>query len=136
MMLSQLLALLAAVGVFLLVFGAGRYAVQQLYMSREAVLARKAALYADFNRYVQENGISGDDAQAIERWTEEQRSVSIVTYREEDLGEALPVLEDALSRFYGRLYPMRFADGAYRIAIVDSSEESELWLTADRKCVV
>lgn len=130
MLLSQLLALLVAAGVFLLIFGASRYVIKNVYMSRESVLARKAALYADFNGYVQQNRVIGSDTAAIERWARQQRSVSIVAYREEDLGQALPVLEEALSREYGRLYPMRFADGPYRIAISDSSEVSELWLTA------
>ena len=130
MLLSQGLALLAATLVFLLIYGVGRYAVQNLYMSRESVSARKAALYADFNRYVQANAVNGDDAAAIARWEATQRSVSIVAYREEDLGQSTPVVEEALGRVYGRLYPIRFADGPYRIAIADSSQDSELWLTA------
>lgn len=123
MLLSQLLALLVAAAVFFAVYGFGRWSVENIYMSPESISSRKAAIYAEFNTYVTSNNVSGHDTAAIARWTGQRRAVNILVYREDELNNS--VAAQLLAAQYGRLYPMRFADGQYRIAISDTSQERE-----------
>ena len=132
MLLSQLLAAAAAALVFLLVGAAGRYALENIYLSPESVAARQAALYAEFNGYVSQYNLAGTDTAAITRWSREHHYVTVLVYAEEELensgtasgsvGSGQALLPDGQ---LGRLYPMRFSDGSYQIAIVDSSEDRE-----------
>ncbi len=133
MLLSQLVALTAAALVFFAVSGSGRYAVEHIYMSPESVASRKAAIYAKFNSYVTTNLVAGSDTAAIARWTRQHDYVTILIYQNEEVsarvsggrvsgGNLSPMPETQ----YGKLYPMRFADGMYQIAIGDSSQTREL----------
>lgn len=132
-----LLAALIAGLVFLGIYGVGNLAVEEIYMSPEAVSARKADIYSRFNAYVSANNINGTDSAAVARWTVDNQYVTILIYKGRDLnmsvseGQVRP--SDKLDSFepiqysnqYGKLYPMRFADGEYHIAIGDSSQSRE-----------
>ncbi len=133
MILSQLFALAVAALVFFAVSGSGRYAVEHIYMSPESVASRKAAIYSELNSYVTVNLISGNDTAAIARWTRQHDYVTIILYQDEAVSARVSGGRVANSNFspmpesqYGRLYPMRFADGVYQIAIGDSSQNREL----------
>ena len=133
MLLSQLLALAAAALVFFAVSGSGRYAVEHIYMSQESVASRKAAIYSQFSSYVTTNLVSGNDTAAIARWTRQHDYVTILIYQNEAVSARVSggrVANTSLSPMpetqYGKLYPMRFADGVYQIAIGDSSQNREL----------
>ncbi|MBR0040644.1 MAG: HAMP domain-containing histidine kinase [Oscillospiraceae bacterium] len=135
MLFAALLALLLAVGVFFAAYGIGSYFIEKVYMSSEAVSARKAQIYTDFNIYVRQNNLSGTDSAAIARWTAEHEDVTIIVTGgggnySVRRGQEAPVnnqISDLIqiAEIYGKLYPMRFADGEYQIAIGDSSQTRE-----------
>lgn len=135
MLFAALLALLLAVGVFFAAYGIGNYFIEKVYMSSEAVSARKAQIYTDFNVYVRQNKLAGTDSAAIARWTAKHDYVTIiVTGGGGDYsvwrGEEAPVSSQIsdlvqIAGIYGKLYPMRFSDGEYQIAIGDSSQNHE-----------
>ena len=134
MLVSQVLALAVAVSVFFAVYGSGRYAVEHIYMSAESVASRKAAIYSEFSSYVTANLVAGYDTAAIARWTRQHNYVTILIYQNEDLSARVsggrvannPGPSPQPDSQYGKLYPMRFADGVYEIAIGDSSQNREL----------
>ncbi len=135
MLFAALLALLLAVGVFFTAYGIGGYFIDKVYMSAESVSARKAQIYTDFNIYVRRNNLSGTDSAAIARWTATRDDVTIIVTGgggnySVRRGEEAPVnsqISDLvqIAGIYGKLYPMRFADGEYQIAIGDSSQNRE-----------
>lgn len=135
MLFAALLALLLAVGVFYAAYAVGNHFIDTVYMSSESVSARKAQIYTDFNVYVRQNGLAGTDSAAIARWTAERDYVTIIVTGGAGnysvrRGQEAPVnnqLSDLvqIAGIYGKLYPMRFADGEYQIAIGDSSQNRE-----------
>ena len=126
-----LLSALCAGAVYLLTYSLGSWALQELYMSPEARSARQAEIYSEFYRYVTDNHINGDNADAVTAWTREHPYVSIQVYADEELSGRTanaPGQTSARRSYavaYGRLYPMRFADGLYRVAISDTSNVRE-----------
>ena len=135
MLFAALLALLLAVGVFFAAYGIGSYFIDKVYMSAEAVSARKAQIYTDFSVYVRRNNLSGTDSAAIARWTASRDDVTIIVTGgggnySVRRGVEAPVSNQIndlvqIAGIYGKLYPMRFADGDYQIAIGDSSQNRE-----------
>ena len=135
MLFAILLALLLAVGVFFAAYEIGNYFIDSVYMSSDSVAARKAQIYTDFNVYVRRNKLAGTDSAAIARWTSERENVTIIVTgggRNYSVrrGEESPVnnqISDLvqIAGIYGKLYPMRFADGEYQIGIGDSSQNRE-----------
>ncbi len=135
--LFVLLSLLCGVLAYFAVFWMGTLFVDRFYMSADSVAARRAAIYTDFNRYVSSGGISGNDADALERYLREKDSVSILIYSAEELD--IPSVRHLAGRdsgmqsvdppkrsgISGRLYPLRFADGIYYISITDYSRARE-----------
>ena len=135
MLIALLAALLLAVGVYFISYSIGSYFIDNVYMSSESVSARKAQIYTDFNRYVRQNELSGTDSAAIARWTAEHEYVTIVVTglgrnysvrrgHEEPVSRQVSELVE-IAGVYGKLYPMRFSDGDYQIAIGDSSQTRE-----------
>ncbi len=129
-----LLALLAASLVYLGAYRVGSWALEEIYMSPESRAARQAEIYSDFYRYVSLNQVAGTDELAVSAWTGEHPYVTILIYEDESanqrVGAQLPAPSASFGRLrysssYGRLYPLRFADRLYRIAIVDSSNVRE-----------
>ena len=107
----------------------GSVFIRDSYMSEESVNRRKARLYADFSRYVSAQGISGRDTAAVARWTAGHEYVTIFLFstgREQQLyagGKLDPDLHGGYDpQVHGRLYPIRFSDGLYQVAIGDNSE--------------
>ena len=135
MLFAALIALLLAVGVFFAAFGIGSHFIDKVYMSPESVAARQAQIYTDFNVYVRRNGLAGTDSAAIARWTAKRDDVTIIVTGgggnySVRRGEESPVSNQIsdlvqIAGIYGKLYPMRFSDGAYQIAIGDSSQNRE-----------
>ena len=103
--------------------------IRDRYMSAESVSRRKASIYAELNRFVSSQGVSGRDTATVARWTASHEYVTIFLFsagREQQLYAG--GRQDAGSapsydpRLHGQLYPIRFADGVYQVAIDDSSE--------------
>ncbi len=137
LLLAALLSLLCAMAAYLAVYGIATLFVNRYYMSTDAVAARKAAIYTDFNRFVQNGRITGNDAEALQRFLATEEYASVTVYSTEDL--AIPSVSRlssqsqglqsyapaGLSSATGVLYPMRFADGLYYISIADNSRVRE-----------
>lgn len=147
MLLSLLLALVCALAVFFAVCQIGRSAVDNIYMSHENISARKAAIYSDFNSYVVANRIAGWDTAAIDRWSVKRDYIDIYVYKQPETVSSTPsgsAPSNAMQNIvtpernvsyasqytgqYGKLYPMRFSDGQYQIAINDTSNLREIGL--------
>ncbi len=135
MLFAALLALALAVGVFFLAYGVGNYFIDKIYMSSDSVSARKAQIYTDFNVFVRRNNLAGTDSAAIAGWTANRENVTIIVAGRNGQysvrrGEQAPVnnqISDLIeiAGIYGKLYPMRFSDGEYQIAIGDNSQAHE-----------
>ncbi len=137
MLRTMLLSLLCAVAVFFAARLLGGLFIERVYMSTSAVEARKSEIYKSFSAYVAQNHISGNDRTAVARWTEEYEYVTILIYKGSDLNmRAYDGKADPASNIqnyermqyaseFGKLYPMRFADGVYQIAISDKSVNGE-----------
>ena len=135
MLFAALVAMLLAVGVFFAAYGIGNHFIDTVYMSPDAVSERKAQIYTDFSIFVRQNHLSGTDSAAIARWTDKRDYVTIIVTGgggnySVRRGEEAPVnsqISDLIqiAGIYGKLYPMRFADGEYQIAIGDSSQNHE-----------
>ena len=136
MLYMILLSFLCAAAVYFLAYGIGSYALRELYMSPEARSARLAEIYSEFYEFVNENQLKGTDTEAVAHWTREHPYVTILIYENEDAnrtGNRTPAPNSGTgsgerlqyNSQYGRLYPMRFADGTYRIAIGDGSNVRE-----------
>jgi len=133
MLYMVLCSLFIAVAVYLSVYGLSSLALNRIYMSPESVAARQAEIYADFSRYVTANRVAGSDENAVTGYPGNDAYTTILIYRDEDLpplssGGGAPYSNANRLQYaseYGRLYPMRFADGVYHIAIGDNSQVHE-----------
>ena len=137
MLLSMAIALAAAIAVFFTMNSAGRLIVDRIYMSTEAVSARKADIYKQFNGYVTANHISGNDSVAVGSWTREHDYITILVFKGHNLslraqggrGEPAETITNMDSMKYntqyGKLYPIKFSDGSYQIAIIENSQTRE-----------
>ena len=115
--------------VFLALTQLGSVLIRDRYMSSDAVNRRKARLYADFSRYVSAQGVSGRDTAAVARWTASHDYVTIFLFaagHEQQLyagGKLDPENHSGYDpQVHGRLYPIRFSDGLYQVAIGDNSQ--------------
>ena len=126
----NLIGLVLGVLLYLLLTALGNLLVDRVYMSTEQVNRRKAQIYSQFSSFVTAEGVSGRDAAAVARWTASHEYVTIFLFgtgREQQLytgGELVNVgtAQGYNPSVHGRLYPIRFADGMYQIAIDDTSQ--------------
>ena len=126
---ANLVGLALGVLVYLLLTRLGAAWIDNSYMSQENVNRRKAQIYTQFSNYVTAEGVNGRDAAAVARWTASHSDVTIFLFgsgREQQLYAGGRINEDGRSSYdptvHGKLYPVRFADGLYQIAIADSSQ--------------
>ena len=137
MLYTILLGFACALIVMAVVRGVGNLIVDKVYMSSDAISSRKAEVYSQFSSYVSSRRINGDDASAVARWAKDHEYVTIRIYKGRSFsmrvhdGEAVNVSNIAgaeRSQYIAqsqRLYPMRFADGLYQIAISENSQVRE-----------
>ena len=78
--LFVLLSFLCGFLTYLAVFWLGSLFVNRFYMSADSIAARRATIYTEFNRYVNSSGISGNDADALERYLSGRNDISILIY--------------------------------------------------------
>ena len=144
MLYVTLLGILLGVLLCFAVTVLGQILVDTVYMREENVAQRKAEIYSRLSSYVSRNEISGKDAEALARWSAENRDVTILVYdsgsrhRGFSGGKAMGPEDppDYDEEKYGQLYPLRFQDGVYLIAIVDNSREREEFLVKVAAVVV
>ncbi len=125
----NLIGLVLGVLLYVLLNALGGMLVDRVYMSQENVTRRKAQIYTQFSSYVTSSGISGRDTGAVARWTASHEYVSIFLFgtgREQQLYSGGEIMSSTAQAYdpavHGRLFPIRFADGLYQIAIDDSSQ--------------
>lgn len=133
MLYVSLLGVLLGMVLYFLANALGQALIENVYMREENVAQRKAEIYSRFSSYVTRNQISGKDAAALARWTAENDYVTVLLYDNgsrhrsfsggKSIGAGGKIVYDSAQ--YGRLYPLRFSDGIYLIAIVDSSREGQ-----------
>ena len=133
MLYVSLLGVLLGAVLYFLASALGQLLIENVYMSGENVAQRRAEIYSRFSSYVTRNNISGKDTAALAQWTAENDYVTILIYdsgsrhRSFSGGKAAGTDSKIVydSDEYGRLYPLRFSDGVYLIAIVDNSQVRE-----------
>ncbi|MCR5577511.1 MAG: HAMP domain-containing histidine kinase [Oscillospiraceae bacterium] len=127
-LLATLLGAAVAVLIYLGLRAFGGYMIDEVYLSSENVARRKAHIYSQFSSYISAEGITGRDSAAVARWTASHDYVTIFLF---DTGRSQQLYaggeidsrgaEGYDPSVHGKLYPIRFADGLYQIAIDDSS---------------
>ena len=124
-----LLGLALGVVLFYLLTRIGAGWISREYMSSESVNRRKAQIYTQFSAYVSQQGISGRDTAAVARWTASHEYVTIFLFstgREQQLYSGGKLEAGSTIGYdplvHGKLYPIRFADGLYQVAIDDNSQ--------------
>ncbi len=135
-MAVSLLGILLGLGVYFAVLGAGQSLIESIYMSEEAVNARKAEIHQQFINYVSAERLSGRNGAAVARWTDEHEHVTIYLFETGQTKQSYSGGKAAQphtprsydSAVYGKLYPVRFTDGIYHIAISDTSQTHQLML--------
>ena len=144
--MTILLGLTLSVGVFFLADAAGKGLVERLYMSEEAVRSRNRKTAAELQHYVQANGISCRDNDAIVRWTIEQKNVYILLYEDQHLAlEAGWWGKDGGSDYTDErlkesgtsviAYPVQFPDGLLQAVVYDFSD-SRVYTLETILCVI
>lgn len=111
----------------------GEKLVDEIYLSPEKQIQRRAEIFSQLESYVHNNGISGKDTQSIARWTAEKDYVTILIYgpgskhRSFCGGRAMSSEAAELLRWqdFSGLYPLRFSDGTYLVSILDNSAAGE-----------
>ena len=133
MLYVSLLGVLLGAVLYFSMVALGQMLIDTVYMREENVAQRKAEIYSRLNSYVTRNEISGKDTAALAQWTAENDYVTVLLYdsgshhRSFSGGKAIGADGEIVydSAQYGRLYPLRFSDGVYLIAIVDNSQVRE-----------
>ena len=147
LMMVQLGSLCLALAVFLMSLTGGRWLLNRYYLNPEAGAQRELDYVQDLNRYVQENNLASYDTEALEVWTRARKYVYLALYRGEtpiletdgydtsvpiqslqpsltannllpvDGGEAADLSPDE-----DGYYRLQFADGIFRVSLVEFSE--------------
>lgn len=135
-LLVSLVGLALGVALYFLIVSTGNAFVRNNYMSSDAVNQRKVEIYHEFANYISAQNISGRNSAAVARWTREKEYVTIhlfETGRERQSYSGGRTSTSDLPRnydsaVYGKLYPVRFSDGIYHIAISDTSQTQQFRL--------
>lgn len=136
MLYVSLLGVLLGAVLYFSMIALGQALIDTVYMREENVAQRKAEIYSRLSSYVSRNEISGKDTASLAQWTAENDYVTILLYDSgsrhrsfsggKSIGAGGKIVYDSAE--YGRLYPLRFSDGIYLIAILDSSQEKQALL--------
>ncbi|MBQ3534927.1 MAG: HAMP domain-containing histidine kinase [Clostridia bacterium] len=149
LMMVQLGALCLALAVFLLGMMVGRWILNTYYLSEEACFQRELDYVRSLNSYVQTKGLASGDTEALEQWARDRKYVYLALYAgetpilETDGYETSGVSSDAsqIAAYTSNLLPvenheeitqlspdedgyyrLQFADGIFRVSIVEFSE--------------
>lgn len=137
-----LLGLVLAVGLALLVDGAGQALIERNYLSQTAVRGRTDAAAQQLQSFVRQNGLSSRDTNALARWGEQKQNYYVLLYREQKLvleigwwgADSAAVDSYPLREQTDTSYPILFLDGTCYAVIYDTSDAQLYNLT--RACAV
>lgn len=135
MIIVLVAALALGIACYFAVDTLGMAAINHWYMSDDAVAARNLEHERSLQEYIWVHGVSSRDTLAMEQWARSEKNASVIVYQASgDPYEAgswgtSSILDDTqqsdMTDLGYSFYPMQFADGEYRVAVCDYSEE---WL--------
>ena len=129
------LALAAAVLTFICTYIAGKAALEEIYLSSDAVNRRMGQQISEFRSFVEENSLASTDVNAVGQWNREHRNITLTIYGQSTIISSTPngaeltgnetgiVVRSELSLQMGMEYPVNFIDGVFTVAIYDTSRD-------------
>lgn len=136
MLYTIAMATVTALLVYFVCEATGSFIVDRYYMSSEAVSARKAQICTELSSYISSRSITSNDSPAIAAWSKEHDYVTLLVYHGSDLrmvrGGRLEQTKNVsnyeqaqIAAQFGKLYPIRFADGVFEVGISENSQQRE-----------
>lgn len=143
LLMVQLGSLCLALTIFLVGMMLGSWALENLYLSEEASLRREMGYVQELSEYIQQNSLRSVDAGPLESWVREKQYVYLAVYHGEKpiletngyqleiptvtaYSEDLPAVSAqrpvTLTPDENGYYHLRFADGVFRVLLVEFSE--------------
>ena len=132
----MLLALVLAALTLLFTVLAGNAMVERFYLSSDALYRRMDAEISGFRTFVEENNLTSTDVNAVGQWNQEHPRITLTIYGRtttltssaegaELVGnETGLVVRSEAKMWLGKEYPVNFRDGAYTVAVYDSSRST------------
>ena len=132
----MLLALVLAALTLLFTVLAGNAMVERFYLSSDALYRRMDAEISGFRTFVEENNLTSTDVNAVGLWNREHPRITLTIYGRtttltssaegaELVGnETGLVVRSEEKMWLGKEYPVNFRDGAYTVAVYDSSRST------------
>ncbi len=129
----MLLALVLAVVTLLTTVLLGSAMVERFYLSSDAVYRRMDAEISAFRTYVEENNLASTDVNAVGQWNRDHPRITMTIYGRtttltssaegaELVGNETGLVVRSEERLWlSKEYPVNFRDGAYTVAVYDSS---------------
>lgn len=143
LLMVQLGSLCLALAIFLVGISLGTWIIDDVYLREAACTRREMARIQELNTYIQEHDLRSSDVQALEHWVWEKRYIYLAVYH----GET-PILETngyqleiptvsaqieplpapatqpevSLTPDEDGYYYLQFADGVFRVLLVEFSE--------------
>ena len=109
----------------------GNYMIDTYYLSDAQIEKRNERLRSEFREYVEKNQVDASDADAIGAWTDKERYVYMIVFRdnktpilEADSGGGASTIPSEDAEYYldETLYPVMFVDGQHYISMYEYSE--------------
>jgi len=143
LLMVQLGSLCLALLIFLVGMMAGSWILNNIYLSEQASLRREMDYVQKLSAFIQQNELRSVDAEALENWTREQKYVYLAVYHgevpiletngyqleiptvtaySEDLPTVAAQQPVTLTPDENGYYHLQFADGVFRVLLVEFSE--------------
>ena len=143
LLMVQLGSLCLALAIFLVGMMLGSWILDNIYLSQETSLRREMRYVQELNAYIQQNNLRSTDVGPLESWVREKQYVYLAVYHGEKpiletngyqleiptitaYSEELPTVPagqtEALTPDENGYYHLQFADGVFRVLLVEFSE--------------
>ena len=143
LLMVQLGSLCLALAIFLVGMMLGSWILDNIYLSEETSLRREMRYVQELNAYIQQNNLRSTDVGPLESWVREKQYVYLAVYHGEKpiletngyqleiptitaYSEELPTVPtgqtEALTPDENGYYHLQFADGVFRVLLVEFSE--------------
>ena len=138
LLLMLLIALACGAAMFFLANWAGDLLIERCYMNEKAIASRERSIVSELQAYVQENGISSRDTDAVARWSMRKNDTYIMLYKNQKLAyeagwwgvdDVDSVDAAPLNAGTAGVYPVYFTDGPMQAVVYDFSESRLYTLT-------
>ena len=138
LLIMLLIALACGTAMFFFANWAGDTLIERRYMSEKAIAARERSIVSELQAYVQENGISSRDTDAVARWSMRKADTYIMLYKNQKLAyeagwwgvdDVDSVDAAPLNSSQAGVYPVYFTDGPMQAVVYDFSESRLYTLT-------